>query len=222
MPQLTAAAVLQIGLLISALPLQYILSRWSGSDSTQRIQASRRLINNWNRFKRSYLNLQAWKDWLKEWSLKERSIQQEDPPGESPAMEVFRLKENQGYFADSLEPRSPRPPAVKYRVGQVFRHKQDGYYGAIVGWDEKAKAPEEWLDQIYPSNMQNLKNTPHYKVLVHTVDGRNSETAYIPESDMIIVTGVQVYHPLSVYYFSMFDGDQYIMMPWLLQVYPHD
>ncbi|XP_067882920.1 uncharacterized protein si:dkey-261l7.2 isoform X2 [Heterodontus francisci] len=162
MPQLTAAAALQIGLLLSALPAQYILSRWSGSDSTQRIQASR------------------------------RSIQNEDPLGESPAVEVFLLKEKDGYFADSPEPRSPRPPYVKYRVGQVFRHEQDGYLGVIVGWDEKARAPEDWLNQRYPSNMQDLKNTPHYKVLIHTTDGSNSGTIYIPEKDMVIVTGVQM------------------------------
>ncbi|XP_078068559.1 uncharacterized protein LOC144493474 [Mustelus asterias] len=222
MPQLTAAAVLQIGLLISALPAQYILSRWSGSDSTQRTQASRRLIDNWNRFKRTYLNLQAWKDWLIEWSLKERSIEPDDLPGESPAMEVFLLKQNNGYFADSTEPRSPRPLSVKYRVGQVFTHKQEGYYGVIVGWDERARAPEEWLNERYLSDMQNLRNTPHYKVLIQAVDGGTSETAYIPESDIVIVTGVQVFHPLLIYYFSMFFGDQYIMMPWLLQLYPHD
>ncbi|XP_020383811.2 uncharacterized protein si:dkey-261l7.2 [Rhincodon typus] len=222
MPQLTAAAALQIGLLISALPAQYILSRWSGSDSAQRIRASRRLINSWNRFKNSYLNVQAWKDWLKEWSLKERSTQHEDPPGESPAMEVFLLNENDGYFADSPEPRSPRPLSVKYRVGQVFRHRQDGYIGVIVGWDEKARAPEEWLNQRYPSDMEIMKYTPHYKILIHTNDGRDSETAYVPELDIIVLTGVQVYHPLLVYYFSMFDGEQYIMMPWLMQVYPHD
>ncbi|XP_060712699.1 uncharacterized protein si:dkey-261l7.2 [Hemiscyllium ocellatum] len=222
MPQLTAAAALQIGLLISALPAQYILSRWSGSDSTLRIRASRRLINSWNRFKNSYLNVQAWKDWLKEWTLKARSTQHEDPPGESPAMEVFLLNENDGYFADSPEPRSPRPLSVKYRVGQVIKHRQDGYIGVIVGWDEKARAPEEWLNQRYPSDVEILKSIPHYKVLIHTNDGRNAETAYVSELDMVILTGVQVYHPLLVYYFSMFDGEQYIMMPWLMQIYPHD
>uniref|UniRef100_UPI00398F6E36 uncharacterized protein n=1 Tax=Pristiophorus japonicus TaxID=55135 RepID=UPI00398F6E36 len=222
MPQLTVAAALQIGLLISALPAQYFLSRWSGSNSTQRIQASRRLLNNWNQFRRSYLNLQAWKDWLKEWSLSDRSIQNEDPLGESPAVEVFLLKEKEGYFAGSLEPRSPRPLSVKYRVGQVFRHKQDGYLGVIVGWDENARGPEDWINERYPSTMQDLKYTPHYKVLVHTTDGRNPATAYIPEKDIVILTDVQVYHPLLVSYFSMFDGAQYIMMPWLTEVYPHD
>ena len=40
---------------------------------------------------------------------------------------------------DSPDPRSPRPDHVKYRVGQVIKHKVWGYRGIIVGWDEQAR-----------------------------------------------------------------------------------
>ena len=40
---------------------------------------------------------------------------------------------------ESTEPRDPRPPSVKYRVGQVIKHKLWGYRGIIIGWDEVAK-----------------------------------------------------------------------------------
>ncbi|XP_069743528.1 uncharacterized protein [Narcine bancroftii] len=222
MPRFTGAAALQIGLLISALPAQYILTRWFGNDSTQRIQASRRLINKWNQFRKSYLTLQAWKDWLKELSLKERSFENEDPLGESPAFEVLLLKEKNGYFAGSLEHRSPRPPNVKYRVGQVFRHKHEGFLGVIVGWDENAKAPPDWLNERYPSGLQDLKYTPHYKVLIHTNDGTTSEMDYIAEEVIVTLTGIQVHHPLMPSFFSSFDGEQYLMLSWLKKVYPHD
>lgn len=39
----------------------------------------------------------------------------------------------------STEPRSPRPPEVRYRVGQVIRHKIWGYRGVIVAWDPQAR-----------------------------------------------------------------------------------
>lgn len=39
----------------------------------------------------------------------------------------------------SPEPRSPRQSHVKFRVGQVMRHKKWGYRGIIIGWDVKAK-----------------------------------------------------------------------------------
>ena len=43
------------------------------------------------------------------------------------------------YIAGSPDPRSPRPESVKYRIGQVIRHKIWGYRGIIVGWDEQAR-----------------------------------------------------------------------------------
>ena len=45
---------------------------------------------------------------------------------------------NEVYFARSKTPRTNRPAHVKLRVGEVVRHKRQGYYGVIVGWDEHA------------------------------------------------------------------------------------
>ena len=47
------------------------------------------------------------------------------------------------YFAASRTPRHPRPTSVKYRIGQVVKHRKYGYYGVIVGWDEVAKVSTE-------------------------------------------------------------------------------
>lgn len=43
--------------------------------------------------------------------------------------------------------RSSRSEHVRYRVGQVVRHKTYGYRAVIIGWDEIASAPDEWLDE---------------------------------------------------------------------------
>ena len=43
------------------------------------------------------------------------------------------------YFANSPIPRDPRPKSVKYYVGQVIQHRQFGYHGVIIGWDEVTK-----------------------------------------------------------------------------------
>jgi len=45
---------------------------------------------------------------------------------------------NNVYFARSKTPRVNRPDHVTLRVGDVVRHTEEGYYGVIVGWDEKA------------------------------------------------------------------------------------
>ena len=79
------------------------------------------------------------------------------------------------YFAGSQVPRDPRPPQVKFHVGQVVKHVRYGYYGVIVGWDEVAKvynrpvimicgmlmslstltqASEEWIRKNHPKGKE--------------------------------------------------------------------
>jgi len=45
----------------------------------------------------------------------------------------------------SVEVRSPRPPHIKFRVGQVIRHKRFGYRGVIIGWDAVARVSRSVL-----------------------------------------------------------------------------
>ena len=51
------------------------------------------------------------------------------------------------WISASTEPRSPRSPEVKYRVGQVIRHKIWGYRGVIVAWDPQARVSEKLSQQ---------------------------------------------------------------------------
>ena len=40
---------------------------------------------------------------------------------------------------------SPRAVDVKYRVGQVVKHKLYKYRAVIIGWDERPRAPRDWF-----------------------------------------------------------------------------
>ena len=71
--------------------------------------------------------------------------------GECIAFEVlkYREKREKGAFASSTRPRTNRAkPEIKYRIGQVIKHKRWGYRAVIVGWDHQASAPEEWIKQV--------------------------------------------------------------------------
>ena len=71
--------------------------------------------------------------------------------GECIAFEVlkYREKREKGAFASSTKPRTNRSkPEIKYRIGQVIKHKRWGYRAVIVGWDQQANAPEEWIKQV--------------------------------------------------------------------------
>jgi Uncharacterized conserved protein len=77
-----------------------------------------------------------------EWKLylsyiKERILYKTDN-GECAAKEVMRYIEPNGYFSGSPEQRTDRSN-IKFRVGQVIKHKRFGYRGVIVGWDRTAK-----------------------------------------------------------------------------------
>lgn len=48
------------------------------------------------------------------------------------------VEESEEYFARSKTPRT-HSSHVEFKVGQVVKHRQEGYYGVIVGWDETAK-----------------------------------------------------------------------------------
>jgi heat shock protein HspQ len=59
-------------------------------------------------------------------------------------------------FSGSPSIRSSRSEYVKFHVGQVIRHKLYGYRAVIVGWDEIASAPDEWLDQHHQGHPVSL------------------------------------------------------------------
>ncbi|NXS80184.1 FBX21 protein, partial [Erpornis zantholeuca] len=248
MPHINAAAALQISMLLFALPAQYFISQWYGTDSAERIQITERLIiASWSTSTRSSLSLDVWADRLKLW-LSKTSI----PLGiinlliitktlllkTSLYVELLILcfrnwyyGENKSgdseakphsYFTESTHVHSPKPEYIKFHVGQVIIHRRFGYSGVIVGWDVKANTPEEGLQPRYPPVKQDLKDTPHYRILINKANGFGKSTAYVPEEEITIIVGLEVYHPDMETYFSGYDGSKYIMQPWLKKLYPHD
>ena len=56
---------------------------------------------------------------------------------------------------------------IDFKVGQVIKHKKWGYNGVIIGWDETAKAPREWIKRNHGEN-KHWKRQPNYSILVDT------------------------------------------------------
>ncbi|EOB02540.1 hypothetical protein Anapl_11604, partial [Anas platyrhynchos] len=202
MPHINAAAALQFCMLLSALPAQYFLSQWYGTDSAQRIQITERLlIACGSSFTKSYLSVDAWADRLKLWLLKTRMCLNAGLLilhfrnwyfGEKKIKSANTEAENHSYFAESTQVRSPKPESIQFSVGQVIVHKRLGYSGVIVGWDVKAKAPEEWLQHKYPPAKQDVRDTPHYRILINKANGFGKSTTYIPEEEITIIMGLEV------------------------------
>ncbi|XP_054723277.1 F-box only protein 21-like [Uloborus diversus] len=134
----------------------------------------------------------------------------------------MQFKQKEGYFALSPEPRTERSPDIKFRVGQVIVHKVWKYRGVIVGWDETAKAPKEWLKVMHGEKHKHWKDMPNYSILVDTRDKLIPQIGYVPQENIEVVTNMRVLHPLLDDHFENFDGAQYIPRPWLKALYPQD
>ena len=55
-----------------------------------------------------------------------------------------------------------------------------GYRGVIIGWDETARAPQQWLSEMHKNN-PDWKYQPNYAVLVDTRDRPAPQITYVPQ-----------------------------------------
>jgi len=237
--QVDQRAFLQLSLLLLALPIQYYLVNLSSSSEEKKLESLRSV---WNIISEAHVHLRS------SWPVKEcfDSISQtismvrrvlsgetEDglgegiasDEGESPAVEVLKRKyswSESGHFASSLEPRYPRPSNVKFRIGQVVKHKRWGYRGVIVGWDPHTKAPASWVKENHGENKQWSKQ-PNYAILIDIRDRTIPQLGYVPEENVEVAPpSVRITHPGMEDYFEAFDGAQYLPRPWLKTLYPMD
>ncbi|XP_023133511.1 uncharacterized protein si:dkey-261l7.2 [Amphiprion ocellaris] len=227
MPELRAAVVLQVALLLSAVPVQYLISRWSGSTAVQRFHATTRLLRIWKEWRGSYLNGTAWTDWTNQQMSRVMSLfgfgQEGETAPESPPIETMMYDNDQGFFGASKTVRSPRPPYVFLRVGEVVLERNRQMVGVVVSWDPELRAPPEWVDRVY-SDFEGTKaeRTPHYKVLFNGPGPSSLMVAYLPQTQLERITGMRPDIPTLENYFTHFDGERFVMQPWLRELFPED
>jgi hemimethylated DNA binding protein len=218
---------LQLGALLLCVPLQLLLTDFMGSNEGTRTYAISKLVNQFSEIRDSWLRVEPWQMWCSRilrmnfLDLVTSGMDDGDPMGECPAVEVFRYRDRDGYFGQSPDPRDTRPPNVKYRVGQVIKHFRWGYKGVIIGWDESARAPESWIQQMHGDHKE-WRTQPNYAVLVDTRDRPVPQITYIPQENIEVVKHTKVLHPSVEDYFENFDGSQYLPRPWLKAIYRRD
>ena len=54
---------------------------------------------------------------------------------------------------------------VRYKVGQVFRHRRYGYMAVITGWDIECSADEQWMQRMGVRDLQRGQHQSFYHVL---------------------------------------------------------
>ncbi|KTF76157.1 hypothetical protein cypCar_00038253, partial [Cyprinus carpio] len=225
MPQITSGVIIQLTLLLSALPAQYLISKWTSGTATQRYIATQRILDTWDSIRTSYLNTAVWVDWLNTWIPKLPTFAEEEDEfqtlEETLAIELMMHDNEHGYFAVSKEVRSPRPAYVLHRVGQVVM-TQNNMVGVIIGWDAGLRAPPEWNKRKKYPELERAKDTPHYRIMFSGPDSSSVLIGYIPQYNIKLFLAFQPDIPTLQHYFSHFDGEKFVMEEWLQEIYPHD
>lgn len=54
---------------------------------------------------------------------------------------------------------------VKFKIGQMIRHKRYGYVGVIYRWDAQCAAPEHWITHMAVDNLPGGQHQPFYDIL---------------------------------------------------------
>ena len=55
-----------------------------------------------------------------------------------------------------------------------------GYRGVIIGWDEVARAPANWIQEMHKNN-PSWQQQPNYAILVDTRDRPAPQITYVPQ-----------------------------------------
>ncbi|CAD5211613.1 unnamed protein product [Bursaphelenchus xylophilus] len=202
--------LLLVGLFFSV-PLQFYLSPSSSAEFKFYLT---RLVDQVGEWKNIWLkeSVEEEKSFIDEY-LKNKKKVAED------VLDLAELKIDDDHFASSKEPRDPRAPWVKYRIGQVFRHKKHKFRGVIVGWDHTANAPKWWINGILLNKKEWIDN-PNYLVLIDMRDKHLPQIAYLIEENIEIISGQSIIHPNLEKYFEGFDGTEYRPRPWFREIYP--
>ncbi|KAK3915403.1 Clp protease adapter protein ClpF, chloroplastic [Frankliniella fusca] len=152
---LTYREAVQIGLLLACVPLQYMLSMNKELDQSSSI--GRIFSTDFQNFRDNWLSTESWAKSAIIHVLMNGFLPNPAPimyygtigENESPAHEVLRYRQERGFFTASQSIRWKRPNHLHFRIGQVVKHRTEGYTGVIIGWDVKAKASETWLFREY-------------------------------------------------------------------------
>ncbi|XP_063079507.1 uncharacterized protein si:dkey-261l7.2 [Engraulis encrasicolus] len=225
MPQITATTILQLTLLLSALPAQFLIAKWTSGSAAERSNAIKSILGAWDNLSASYLNVDAWAEWAMSFvpSILLSNNEEEDIDDGSPPLEELLQDNDLGFFGASKELRRPRPAYVLHRVGQVVRETQNHMVGVIVAWDAELKAPASWIKKRYSeSELASASDTPHYKVVFSGPGPSSIMMGYLPQSALRRVMGYKPDIPTLHLYFSDYDGERFVMHDWLKQIYPDD
>lgn len=114
--------------------------------------------------------------------------------------------------------------AVKYRVGQVFRHRRRGYLAVIYGWDPMCNMQEQWITMNQVDRLPQGRKQPFYNVLVE-----DESTRYVAQENVVLLEkdeltdAVVLAFPIEIgKWFRRYDKEKGVFVSNVQREYPDD
>jgi len=146
----------------------------------------------------------------------------------------LRVNDSNGKFVSDYTTEGGKE--LKFRVGQVVRHKRFGYRGVVIGWDPACYQTFDWILVMHglqknrlqdPQIFLDIQDKPHYHVLVDKRYRPNNQITYCMQDNLkpCDESEIEVKHALVDHYFKAQDlenSKQYTPQEALQKLYPYD
>ncbi|KAI8965545.1 hypothetical protein F5Y11DRAFT_294552 [Daldinia sp. FL1419] len=123
----------------------------------------------------------------------------------------------------------PKGTEVKYRVGQVFRHRRYEYYGLILGWTIEGSAT--WGDDpLSPTQRPwSTYSQPYYRCMSgtdgsdrHAIAEENIEIVDVRGGPEMLPPEIKDLMPMAGKFFKRWDGERGIFVSNVRETFPED
>ncbi|KAG5287103.1 F-box domain-containing protein [Histoplasma ohiense] len=106
-----------------------------------------------------------------------------DLPEYAPLQESVRVLRAGDEIPKQVRRRTPEHKNIKYKIGQVFRHRRYDYVAVITGWDAECGAGEQWMQRMGIDRLRAGRHQSFYHVLVC-----DKSVRYVAEENIELVS----------------------------------
>ncbi|KAI1814134.1 hypothetical protein GGS20DRAFT_549892 [Poronia punctata] len=118
---------------------------------------------------------------------------------------------------------------VKYRVGQVFKHKRYDHHGLILGWTAEGVAGFNWGAESPLQESWRRHSEPFYRCMVgtdgtdhHIIAESSIEVVELRGGPEVLPPEIQELIPMAGKFFKRWDGENGVFVSNIREYYPED
>ncbi|KAI2627544.1 hypothetical protein GGR54DRAFT_419150 [Hypoxylon sp. NC1633] len=118
---------------------------------------------------------------------------------------------------------------IKYRVGQVFKHKRYEYHGLILGWTVDGAATWNENPLVPSSRAWSNYSQPFYRCMVgtdgsdhHVLAEENIEVVELRGGPEVLPPEIRDLMPMAGKFFKRWDGERGVFVSNLKELFPED